>query len=58
MMRFVSYFIKNIEVDGVMKSCVEGAVESCPQAFGSKARSAEVCDRFSRQKFSFFDPVH
>ena len=54
----MSYFVKNIEVDGVMKSYVEGAVESCPQAFGSKARSAKVCDRFSRQKFSFFDPVH
>ena len=54
----MSYFVKNIEVDGVMKSYVEGAVESCPQAFGSKARSAKVCDCFSRQKFSFFDPVH
>ena len=30
MTRFVSYFVKNIEVDGVMKGCVEGAVESCP----------------------------
>ena len=41
-----------------MKGCVEGAVKSYSQAFGSKARSAKVCDRFSRQKFSFFDPVH
>ena len=58
MTRFVSYFVKNIEVDGAMKGCVEGAVESYPQAFGSKARSAEVCNCFSRWKFSFFDPVH
>ena len=58
MTRFVSYFIKNIEVNRAMKGCVESAVESCPQAFGSKARSAEVWDCFSRQKFSFIDPVH
>ena len=48
MTRFVSYFVKNIEVDRAIKSCVEGAVESYPQAFGSKARSAKVCDHFSR----------
>ena len=58
MTRFVSYFVKNIEVDGAIKGCVESAVKSCPQAFGSKARLAEVCNRFSRRKFSFFDPVH
>ena len=58
MMRFVSYFVKNIEVDGAIKGCVESAVKSYSQAFGSKARLAKVCDCFSRRKFSFFDPVH
>ena len=56
--RFMVNFVKNVDINLMMKGHVERIVESIPQAVGSETRTIVVFNRFSCQKLSSLDPIH
>ena len=56
--RLMVNFVKNVDINLMMKGHVERIVESIPQADGSETRTIVVFDCFSRWKLSSLDPTH
>ena len=58
MRRFLINFVKNFNIDLMMKHCVECVVKGVPKTFQGETRLIVVLDGFDSRKLSLLDPVH
>ena len=58
MRRFLLKFIKNFDIDLMMKRSVERVVKGIPKTLQGETRLIIVLDGFDSRKLSLLDPVH